>query len=249
MMSVKPFGVFLLIATFLTITANGHKAQAQAPAPATATPAATAAAAPPSDTATNAALDELKESIKRCAELQDRGIRMSCYDKLSQTLGFLSAERMAEDEKKLGKIGFWDITSKKIIDGTPQTTLRLESSNTIKSRAGTERNVALVIRCTPGKTEAFIDWKSPVVSGIHANRTRTMVTYHLNGSDKINEEWEVSSDQYAIFPLDTAAFIRNILKKQKLTVGITPTGAYLQNAVFDITGAEAAIDVIVKTCY
>lgn len=246
MMSVKPFGVFFLSAALLTITTSNHQAQASAPVPA-APAAATATTAP--DAPLNEALGELKESIKRCAELQDRGIRISCYDKLSQSLGFLSAEKLAEDEKILGKIGFWDITSKKIIDGTLQTTLRLESSNTIKSRAGTERNVALVIRCTPGKTEAFIDWKSPVVSGIHANRTRTMVTYYLNGSEKINEDWEVSSDQYAIFPLDTPAFIRNILKKQKLTVGITPTGGYLQNAVFDITGAEAAVDVIVKTCY
>lgn len=251
MMSAKPFSVFLLSATLLTIAISGHPAQAQTPAPATATPVATAptAAARPSDTATNAALDELKESIKRCSELQDRGIRMSCYDKLSQSLGFLSAEKLAEDQKTLGKIGFWDITTKKGVDGVPQTTLRLESSNTIKTRTGTERNVALVIRCTPGKTEAFLDWKAPVTGSTNANKTTTTVTYFLNGSEKISENWEISSDLYAVFAPDPTAFVRNIMKKQKLTMGITPYGSYIQNAIFDVTGAESAVDVIVKSCY
>ncbi len=244
MMSVKPFGVFLLSAALLTIAISSHTAQASAPVPAA--PVATTATPEP---AVNVALDELKDSIKRCSELQDRGIRMSCYDKLSQSLGFLSAEKIAEDQKTLGKIGFWDITSKKNIDGTAQTTLRLESSNTIKSRTGTERNVALVIRCTPGKTEVFLDWKAPVTGSTSANKTTTTVTYYLNGSEKINENWEISSDLYAIFALDPAAFIRNIMKKQKLTIGITPYGSYIQNAIFDVTGADGAIDVIVKTCY
>jgi hypothetical protein len=243
-MSVKPFGFFLLIATFLTITANGHPAQAQTP-PASA-PAQTTAITSP-DTA---ALKELKGSVKRCSELQDRGIRMSCYDRLAQSLGFLSAEKIAENEKVLGKIGFWDISSKNGIDGVVQTTLRLESSNTVKQLSGdTERHVALVIRCTPGKTEVFLDWKKPVVSGSYVKKATTLVTYFVNGSEKINEDWEVSTDQQALFVLDPAAFIRNIMKKQKLTIGFTSMGSFMQNATFDITGAEAAVDVIVKTCY
>ena len=243
MMSVKPFGFFLLIAAFLTITANSHPAQAQTP-PASA-PAQTTAITSP-DTA---ALKELKGSIKRCSELQDRGIRMSCYDRLAQSLGFLSAEKIAENEKVLGKIGFWDSSSKKGIDGVVQTTLRLESSNTIKSSGDTERNVALVLLCTPGKTEVFLDWKKSVVSGSYVRKTTTLVTYAVNGSEKVNEDWEISTDQQALFAPDPAAFIRNIMKKQKLTIGFTSAGSFMQNAIFDITGAEAAIDVIVKTCY
>jgi len=247
MMSVKPFGVFFLIAAFLTITANGDPAQAQTQTPVS-TPAQTTATTAP-DTAANAALNELKKSIKRCSELQDRGIRMSCYDRLSHSLGFMSAEKIAENEKILGKIGFWDISSKNGVDGVAQTTLRLESSNTIKSSGDTERNVALVIRCTPGKTEVFLDWNRPVVAGLHINKTAIMVTYYLNGSEKINENWEVSADQRALFALDPAAFIRSIMKKQKLTIGFTPYGSYIQNAIFDVTGAEAAVDAIVKSCY
>jgi|GEM_PF-5544646 len=262
MPQTKITALLLSAALFMFVPAG---VMAQAPAPyTTATPPATAPVAvqpvepvattpvTPAVAATPAQVEALalKDKIKRCAELQDRSVRMTCYDNTAADLGFISPDRVKNDEAQLQKIGFWQVSEKTGADGVSATYLRIESSNQIEARNGTERQVALVIKCTLGKTDAFLDWKAPVVGGIRASTaTALLVNYYTNNNQRMTENWEISTDKQALFSPDAVAFVRNLMKSTKLTLEFVPEGSAVQAANFDTRGIDEAIDTIVKNCY
>lgn len=189
-------------------------------------------------------------SIKRCAGIDDRAVRISCYDSISESLGYLSPTRFQADEQKLEKFGFWQLSRKARPDGVMQTYLRLESNNKILSRGGTDRHVSLVIRCIPGKTDVFLDWKSMITGNLRAGSAKkAVVTYYSMPETKHTEDWEISTDRYALFSMDSVAFVRNITKQKNLTMELIPEASTVQAVYFDIDGIDAGIDTIVKSCY
>ena len=249
----KSFCVLLFIAVFSGYALTSLTVFAQPTTPGTQTPATPVAGKKLSEGERDKLVLEhlaLKDQIKRCAIVEDRGIRISCYDNIAKNLGYISADRIKADEETLGKVGFWQMTRKTGDDGVVQTYLRLESSNVLESRSGTERQVVLVIRCVPGKTDVFLDWKAPVATGaLDEKDSKKLLTYFTAPHNKITEDWEISADQYALFSLDSVSFVRNILKKQKLTMQFAPEGSNMQSAHFDIGGVDTGIDTIVKSCY
>lgn len=198
---------------------------------------------------TLAKLRTLEESLGRCADLKDRGVRMTCYDNVVEGIGFMSAERVSENEKQLGKVGFWQMSKKESMDGTVQTYLRLESSNKVESRDGSERQPVLVVRCTTGKTDVFLDWKALVTPNPRETTQRATVTYYTNLSDQKTEDWEVSTDKFALFAPDSVTFIRLLMNQKKMTMKFVPEGSSVKTVFFDISGIETAINTIVKSCY
>ncbi len=107
----------------------------------------------------------------------------------------------------------------------------------------------LVVRCTPGKTESFLDWKAPVATGLNALQEKIAITYFVSGGEKIFADWDISSDKFALFAPDPIVFVRSLLNQKKLTFQFTPGGSFVQTATFDISGVEKAVDVIVQNCY
>lgn len=204
----------------------------------------------------NAPLAELKESIKRCTKIQESFIRLTCYNSLAATLGFISDEEVKAEEKKLGQTGFWQASEREDSDGNKQTYLRVESTETLKSRSATERRVVLALRCIPGQTDVFLDWKAPLVEKLEVNPRRIkdgenkiQVIYKIDQEPKITEGWDPSIDKLALFSPDSVSFVRNIMNKKKLVMEITPDGEATQRVRFEIAGIEKAIDTIVKACY
>lgn len=252
------FSAFFLSALLCTFAASGVMASAPAPyttaappaaAPTPATPVAPTAAA--SEAAQLAlVLEEMRSRIKRCAELQDRSVRITCYDNLGIDLGFVTPDRLKNEEVSMQKIGFWQMSEKTAADGIKSTYMRVESNNTVASKNGTERQVAFVIKCTPGKTDAFLDWKAPVIEGIKSASSATqLINYYTDGKTKSAENWEISTDKQALFAPDAIAFIRNLMKNNKLTFEFASYGNAVQSAHFDIKGIDAVVDTIVKACY
>lgn len=271
----KKIHIFLFIALMSGCASMTEQAWAQAPAPAPATaaapvpapttaPAATVATPPVAPATASVAatvpvpkaedlaleLEALKGKIKRCAELQDRSIRMTCYDNNAADLGYITVDRAKNEAQEIKKIGFWQMSEKTGADGVKTTYMRLESSNMLESPNGTERQVSLVLRCSPGKTDAFLDWKTPVVSGLRAEKEEHVVlTYYTNNGEKVTTDWEISTDKFALFSLDSVQFIKDIMKGTKLTMEFVPHNSAIQSAYFDTTGINVAVDTIVKRCY
>lgn len=193
---------------------------------------------------------KLKSDIKRCAGLQDRTVRITCYDDMAGELGYLDADKTKKEQEVLSTIGFWQIEKSTSALGEPRTTLRSESLNTITSISGTERRVHFIIQCTPGKTEAFLDWKTPVTKSIQSTMKNGLdVTYRIDSGDRVGEKWQVSTDRQAIFVPDAIEFVRNMNNKQRLNLEVAPINAPLQGVQFDIKGIEQAAQELAKACY
>ncbi len=267
-MSLKALPVLLLVFSFslgasFTDTASAQESTAvTVAAPAETTPETTpgAATAAPVETPVDPAQQEiralkkelltLREDVKRCTLLEERSIRMTCYDRVSAEMGYITAEKLAEEEKKLGEIGFWQLSTKLGSDGVQDTYVRLESSNKVRSKSGLERQVLLVIRCSPGKTDAFLDWKGPIFTGSRSGRVKTLpMTYFFNNEPAFHEEWQISFDRQALFSLDAISFVRSMMNKKKLTLEFSP-GDNAATVHFDIAGIETAVNsTILKNCY
>lgn len=215
-------------------------------------PAAPAASVPP-PSAADKNLAETHERIKRCANMQELGIRIACYDDYAVELGYITPDRAKADSKKFDKIGVWQITKKDNGRGMTQIMLRSESLNKLSTPInGFERHIGLVISCVPGKTEAMIDWKVPVVAGLNAQGAvpKALVNYNTENSQTFIEEWEASTDKLALFAPDAIAFGRNLMNKKTLTFSLGRGGNSTSNIVrFNIEGIDSALDEIVKGCY
>lgn len=181
--------------------------------------------------------------------MQELSIRMSCYDNYAIELGYITQDRAKADTKKLENIGVWQITKTDDGHGLVQTQLRSDSLNKISNK-GFERNVSLLIRCIPGKTEAMLDWKADVRLGPGSGTQKTLVNYYSETGEKTIEEWETSTDQLALFAPDAIAFSRKLMHKKSLTFSFGSKGNSTSNiARFNISGIETALDEIVKNCY
>ena len=269
-MSPKSFSAFLFIAvlsatSFFYTEARAQDAAATAAAP-DPTPAPTPAnqataeqrlgpaaiAAIMTENRTLKALaGNLQDDVKRCAKLDELGFRITCADQIARDHGFMTAEKAAAQEKKLGEIGFWQISTQKDPDGLIGTYMRIESSNVLRINGGAERRPVLTISCSPGKTDIILDWKAPVLSRSRLGALRTLsVSYFPNSDAKISEEWQISSDKNALFAPDSVSFVRNILKKKKLTIEVAPNNETVEPVYFDISNVEEVINsVILKNCY
>ncbi|HEY0900971.1 MAG TPA: hypothetical protein VGD95_02495 [Micavibrio sp.] len=260
---MKPSFWRIMLLTGLMIVATPlPAAHAAAPAPATPATAQPATVAGATDAATTeqaapplhplqVQINEIHQKFRRCASIQELSIRLNCYDNYAIELGYVTPDRAKADQVKMSKMGVWQVSTKVDGFGVSQTYLRTDSLNTISNKIS-ERHVGFVIRCTPGKTEAFLDWKDPVVSGARAahDAPKVLMNYTTNNGPKEGEDWDVSSDQQALFSPDPVAFIRKIMNKQTLTLYFAPAGTKAESARFNIEGLDTAInDVIVKACY
>lgn len=210
------------------------------------------AAPAPSEKAASTAASylKLKDDIKLCAEVKERAIRISCYDNISVGLGYMEHETAIKEKETLQTIGFWEVSQSVTTFGEKRTTLRAESTNYIKSSSGTDRHVHFVIQCTPGKTEAFLDWKTPVTKPSQTVMKHGIdVAYRIDSNDKIAEKWQVSTDRLAVFVPDAVEFVRSMNNKNKLSFEIVPLGDSVQGVHFDIKGIEKAAEELAKACY
>lgn len=212
---------------------------------------ATAQNPPPSTSAVSAAdqeLDKIHQSIKRCANLRELSIRLGCYDDYATDLGYITPDRAQADAQKFANIGMWQISKTNDGQGLVHTQLRLDSLNKLPTRKGIDRHVSLVIRCVPGKTEAMIDWKAPVTP--IAAATRVLANYNTENTEKMIENWDISTDRQALFAPDAIAFGRYLINKKRLIFSFGFSGSSTSNtARFNIEGIETALDEVVKDCY
>lgn len=211
---------------------------------------AAAATTAPAKSPVDMKLADSHDRIKRCAAVNEPSIRISCYDDYAIELGYITPSRAKADVEQLKRIGLWQITKTDDGRGTVQTQLRLDSSNKLPSSKGYERNVSLLIRCVPGKTEVVMDWKANVLQGRFMGIQKALVNYNTDGGDKIAEEWETSTDKLALFAPDPIAFSRALMNKKSMSFSFgSANNSTLNIAHFNIEGVETALDEIIKSCY
>ena len=104
----------------------------------------------------------------------------------------------------------------------------------------------LVLRCLAGKTDAFVFTETAArIEQADENHT---VELALDGSSAAVERWPDSADHDALFAPDAEAFARRLAGARTLRFGFTPHNAQPVTATFDLSGAEAVVDAVSRTC-
>jgi type VI secretion system protein VasI len=181
--------------------------------------------------------EELEQEIACCAVIDGNLERLECYDKLAQSLGLDRPQLVPTAVEGTGK---WDvrIETNPLDDTTTVMLVLLADSGT--STWG--KQVALVLRCTSNKTEAYINWREYLGS-------EARVIWRIGDEDARTAEWSLSTDSKATFyPDSDITFIQQLLDADRLVAQVTPYAESPVTAIFDLTGLMNAIGPLQDEC-
>ena len=110
--------------------------------------------------------------------------------------------------------------------------------------------INLVVRCRSNETDAYINWND-YLGDDDSDSIRTdekRVTYRFPPADAQTEMWGVSTDDEATFVASPIPLLRALVESDQFVVQTTPFNESPSTAIFDLTGAEAAIAPIAEEC-
>jgi hypothetical protein len=104
----------------------------------------------------------------------------------------------------------------------------------------------LVVRCRASVAEVFVFTDSPArmepQDGNHSVRIR------LDSNPEVAERWPDSAEHDALFAPDGGAFLRQLVRAQRLEFGFSPHNASPTAASFDVTGLIEHLAAAAKQC-
>ncbi|NJD10219.1 MAG: hypothetical protein FIB01_07175 [Gemmatimonadetes bacterium] len=150
----------------------------------------------------------------------------------SDTGGFTSS-----DEAPLSAT-VWSLTE----STDPATVTLALAASSLEGTEGREAP-ALILRCTDGKTEAYIDWHT------YLAMDSATVSTTVGDATAVEQPWSVSTDSEAsFFPGSPQSFIMQLLDAEKLVATTTPFGESAVTATFGVKGLSDTIEPLRKAC-
>lgn len=192
---------------------------------------------------------DVREQIKSCAPIESMADRLICYDTIVQKLQILSSEDFLERESKLREDGFWEASKKRSPSGHDIVYLKNKTSTTALSSSGGRYNPVLTIICQHADTDVYIDWqrsiKVPPKQGVFS----FSLQYQLDSGDRKDDNWELSTDRRALFSPDPVSLIKEMRQHKKLVLFIAVPGEPSETLVYDLSGINDMLGLLVKECY
>ncbi len=192
---------------------------------------------------------DLKNEVRKCAEIVGRIERLICFDEASKKAGFMTVEQAAREEKIVEKYGFWEVTRRKTTTGEEVMYLKNNAAEDVKLQSGMKRLPTFVIMCKHGRTDAYLDWKSRLSPYYLGGFSKIQVVFQLDAGERRLTTWELSTDRQAAFIPEPMDFIKDLRKHEKLILQITPMHELAQTILFDVSGLEKVLDILVENCY
>lgn len=181
---------------------------------------------------------DIKKNIAKCASIEDDVSRIACFDDLAEKLGV--NKPIIKTTVGSGK---WEMRQEQSqIDDSTNICIALVAENIVHSGYKTVQPV-LYLRCAENKTTVFISWD------LFLGSDDTDVLTRFDKQKAITKSWLVSTDHTAIFVRGgDIAFIKEIMKHDKLLVQLTPYGENPIMTTFDIRGLSETIAPLQKAC-
>lgn len=186
-----------------------------------------------------------KEEFAKCAAKESDSERLICYDNLADSMAVNSPKATVTTGK-----GKWFVRNKKSpIDDSVNVFISLQSENEITSGYNTVRP-SLYIRCAENKTNVYIVWE--LYLGI--DTTRMLTRFDKNRATTTT--WSISTDNKAVFfkpgflsGISDKAFVKKLMKHNRLLTQITPYGESPVMATFDVKGLSEAVKPLRQACH
>ena len=177
-----------------------------------------------------------KKEVALCAAENNTVKRLDCYDQLAARYGQAPKETVTNAASK----GKW--LTKTNTDPLTDKSVFLAILEADSGRGTYGDTARLFVRCQDNTTEAYINWKTFLGSdGIR-------VTSRIDKNPAKTSTWDISTDHKASFMPNAAATLKNFIGATSFVANLTPYSESPITAVFDITGAESALEDISKGC-
>lgn len=126
------------------------------------------------------------------------------------------------------------------------------STATLAADEGTSRfngPVRFVARCQSNQTEVYVVWHEYLGDDSRSVYDEyKMVDVRVGDAESSSQQWGISTDKQATFAPASIDLLRQMAKQKRLVMQTTPYNESPITAVFDLTGAKAAIGEVAKTC-
>lgn len=184
------------------------------------------------------AQSDLEQEIAKCAAMVGDLDRLSCYDAIARSRGLAGPRDLPTPATG---VGAWIVRDQvNPMDDTRTVILTLLASSG-RSQLG-RQEVALILRCQSGKTEAYIEWHDYLGSEAY-------VTARIGSQEAQRRRWNLSTDHTATFyARDVPGFIQALVATDRFVAQVTPYSESPVTAVFDVNGLETAVKPLRETC-
>lgn len=179
-----------------------------------------------------------REAIAKCAAHKAPAERLVCFDSLAKSIGVDKPLTTVTASK-----GKWLVQSDKSpINDSTNVFLSLDSEKALRSGYKTV-TPTLVIACSEGKTNVYINWD--LYLGLQST---TMLT-RLDKEKAVTKTWIISTDNKAVFVSGSdVIFAKQLMVHQSLLAQITPYGENPVMATFEVGGLSEAIKPLRRAC-
>lgn len=189
--------------------------------------------------------DDIERSIAACAAQQGELNRLECYDTMARERGLDGPQPVAIAATDTGK---W-VVRKNInpIDDTVIAVASLTADSGVSERG---RPISFIARCRSNVTEAYAIWFDYVGDDSRdVYSDWKYVTVRIGDAPAKRQRWSVSSDNEATFAPDWAgALLKQLSGEARMILQLTPYSSSPVTAIFDVSGAKAALAPIAETC-
>jgi len=185
------------------------------------------------------------ERFGQCTVLEDAVMRLLCFNRIAEDIGYLLNHLQKE---ALPKFGFWPATARSNTVGEKTYNMRIGPNTPYVGSSGIQRMPELILSCKVKHTEAYIDWKTALMLPQHNFRTIDVV-YSFDSEPGISTRWDISSDKFAIFIPQAIEFIQSMHNKRVLNVQFTPYNEQLVILSFSLNGLENILNLMYEKCY
>ncbi len=176
----------------------------------------------------------LISDLAACATIEDGDRRLECFDALA---------RREKEAAEQAKDQHWFVSQyRSKLDDSQNVFLSAPAIAPIEDRDGRAHRPSLCIRCSENKTHAYVIWDIPL--GSHD----PIITERLDQKKAMEMTWELSSDKKACFRPAPVAFLKTLVKHDKLLLHIVPENDTAQTAEFSLEGLAKAIVPLRKAC-
>lgn len=175
--------------------------------------------------------------ISACAAVDSVADRLLCFDGLTERHGLAATSAATKEPTK----GEW-------VTGTsvdPMTDAAVYSASLPfrVSNGRVPKIVVLLVRCKNNKTEMLIDWNS------YLGNSEVPTTFRVDKEAAKTTRWSISTNNRAAFyPSSPVSLLKKMADGTSFVASVTPYGESPVTAVFNISGAAAALADVRKGC-